>query len=79
MKIALSRMEKLAVTGAAYRFRREMDDALGRRNADILSVMQEHGFNQVPDTFVMRMNDDGYIYAIEWGPDIETEEEHDHA
>lgn len=75
MKIKLSRMERLAVTGLHYRYHNEVNEAIARRNADLLAVLEEHGHHQVPDEFRLASEaGDGYIDTIAWNE--ESEETH---
>lgn len=71
MHLRLSRMESLAATGLAHRFQTEMGQVMARRNADLLAILEEHGYHRVPRTFRLICDADEYVTAIEW--DTETE------
>lgn len=75
MILKLSRMEKLAATGVAYRYQTEIEEAQKRRNKDVLDIIIEHGQHSLPDKYFFRQDDDGYITSIEWE---DTEEECNH-
>lgn len=74
--IRLGNVEQVAVSGIAWRFQTETQQAIDQRNQDILRIFAEHGVHRLPASYQLRVNSQGYVDTIEWD-DQEDAQVHD--
>lgn len=74
--LRLGRMEGMACTGVIYRFKREMQEAVERRNDGLAAILAEHGIHYIPKEFECLAGPDGNVAILRWDTEeVQTEDE----